>query len=354
MKTSNRLIYALMIMLTFSACTGEDEIKGEMSLTNPFTVSDDLNDSIQHKRFEIYEKYGVPVYFNDTIAKTDQGLDRNGAPVIQYETIDLNWGFESYNRDTKYKYDYIASDTEKMQALKFVDKFLQNCSKPMRPFSIMLADTLTVKTTSKTTKPQYHVGFRTVVFTQLKDINSDAKIDSLSQSVINNMVKDKVAANANVCEQFAEVSSKNHYYNKNLKIDDNPHIQQLLSINWTFSLSCLYDDPPFHPIPQMRNIRERLVEEGHVPTIDKAYELVDGAVRELGNWGFIHPSRKFDYYSPGSADEDREIYLEGILYLGEKRFEERYGSMPLVMKKYTILKNYIKNVLGVQLNGEKQ
>lgn len=62
-------LYILLICLLL-ACLKEDGITPGIGFENLYTIQDDPNDSIQHKRYELYTTYGVPVFFNDIHRKS--------------------------------------------------------------------------------------------------------------------------------------------------------------------------------------------------------------------------------------------------------------------------------------------
>lgn len=59
---------------------------------NCMLLQDDPDDPVKHRIYEIYETYGIPVYFNDTIGRIFLKTDVHGQPVYQYEKLDLAWG----------------------------------------------------------------------------------------------------------------------------------------------------------------------------------------------------------------------------------------------------------------------
>ena len=77
----------------------------------------------------------------------------------------------------EYRYDYLRTAEEQLRALRFVDAYLGKISRQMRPFSVMVADTLTVSSANKVEKPIYHVGFRTLVLARSK--TSPSRIRSM-------------------------------------------------------------------------------------------------------------------------------------------------------------------------------
>ena len=75
----------LFTILAFCSCQKEDALENEIDFSNPYAI-EDSDDPIQKKRFEIFNKYGVPVYFNDTIGRQFVRNDINGNPYYRYET----------------------------------------------------------------------------------------------------------------------------------------------------------------------------------------------------------------------------------------------------------------------------
>ena len=94
----------MLLACLLLACQKEDGITPGTGFENLYTIQDDPNDSIQHKRYELYTTYGVPVFFNDTIGKVFVKTDVNGDSVFRYETLDLNWAFRHGGRQSDLRY----------------------------------------------------------------------------------------------------------------------------------------------------------------------------------------------------------------------------------------------------------
>ena len=109
----------LCSVLALAACSSEDPITPRLTYGNDFVITDQPNDSIQHTRYLIYKDFGVPVYFNDTIAKHTEGIGVDGKPRTTYETVDLNWTFSGYNRGVKYSYVYLTAPEDQMRSVSF-------------------------------------------------------------------------------------------------------------------------------------------------------------------------------------------------------------------------------------------
>ena len=55
----------MLLACLLLACQKEDGITPGTGFENLYTIQDDPNDSIQHKRYELYTTYGVPVLSGD-------------------------------------------------------------------------------------------------------------------------------------------------------------------------------------------------------------------------------------------------------------------------------------------------
>ena len=98
---------------------------------NFWEIKDNPNDPVQHRAFEIYQKYGVPVFSNDTIGKIFVKVDIHGDSVFRYETIDLNWNFSSESYNTPYTHTYIKETDKCLVALELAAKYLETNPLPV-------------------------------------------------------------------------------------------------------------------------------------------------------------------------------------------------------------------------------
>lgn len=347
------LLYALLLLVT--ACASDEEIlKPTLEYPNDFAIVDDPNDSVQHERYLLYKEYGVAVYLNDTIVRKQKGVDWQGKPVYVYETIDLNWSFTDYSRGVAYDYAYLTDPAEQMQALRYARRYLEQVSKPMRPFSIMLADTLTVTSNSKVERPLYHVGARTLVFAQMKDVVNASEMDEQFFNVIRSMVSDRVKANREVCARFALSATENAWYGKMWKDLNCPNITEWLKTSWVINPNVLYNEPPYTPyngedlVAVLTNIN--LNGTSYVASYEEAVAVRQKFIADMGQYGFIRGWKEGGAYVPANDTEDREQYIQAILTLGEWGFRARYGNASLVMEKYEILATFITQTLGVDLD----
>ncbi len=341
-------------LLTLTSSCGEEKLSGDgVDLTNEFAIEDDAADPIQHERYLIYKEYGVPVLFNDTITSRQIGKDIKGNPITQYETVDLNWDFDSYSNSVVYKYDYITSDEDKAKALHFARQFLSQCSKRMRPFSIMVAHNVSTEPeTTSLEEKKYISGFRTLVFYNVTDLD-DEGIKTTATEVINDMVTQKVKADRDLCSQFEEVSSK-YYYRPWDDMGGCPTYLAYKEQNSNVSPNTLFYGEPYNAVEGSTAVHridlcDLLVTRHLVADRAEAESVRASIVAEIGNYGFIRGNKNTGSMSPTDAEEDRNYFIQAILYLGNDGFTDRYGRCSLVMQKYNLLYEFITNELGITL-----
>ena len=361
MQVIKQLLRALPLvasaaLLLPTACDTEEKLTKTIEYSDDFAIVDQPGDTVAHERYLIYKELGVPVYFNDTIAVRDKGLDRNGNPVVNYETIDLNWKYTGYERGVRYSYAYLRDPAAQMRALRYVRRYLATVSPQMRPFSIMVADTLTVSSRSKTEKPVFHVGFRTLVFSQVADLTDSTAIASQIKQVIKSMVSDRVKANAEVCARFAAYANdKGWYYNTWDDLGNCPTIGKWRKVSWMLTVNGLFKEPPYVVYDKMDFVdllMARVVGNSapYPNTREEAEADRQRMVAEMGNYGFICGWAQLGSYTPADDSEDREQYLQAMMALGDQGFRRRYGNAQMVMEKYRILYDYLTEKLGIDLN----
>lgn len=345
MKKIN-LILSLLLALILCGCS-EDVLEPSIDFSSPYVLTDDPSDPVRHACYEIYKQYGVPVFFNDTVASYAAGHDYYGNPLTRYETLDLNWNFQSHDRNSvTYRFDYLRTQQEQLDALSFAHLFLQRASKKMRPFSMMLADSIHVN--GKT--PIYHNGFRTLVMTQLGGL-SDEQVDSCARTILQSMVLDRVKLNTDLVARFGAVSDKEKYYNRPWVSDG---VNGGLGCQWGVEHRGTYWRP--------QDLWEEGLAEKYIlyamytnVTSVEEFEAERALIfQQIGRYGFISGSASYSnmlahLYSPDNIMQDLEYFVGQMLELGRSGFMARYGESPLVKRKFTILAEYIEGDLGVEL-----
>lgn len=345
----SKLFYTILAAVLLVSCSKEEEIVNFTELENLYAITDDPANPIKHKQYEIYKEYNVPVYFNDTISGKQIGTDIYDRPIMQYETLDLNWGFDSYNTSIKYIFDYLETDEEKMNALNVVENYLKICSRSMRPFNVLVVKGLSTSPEGALPK-NYFIGYRSLVIYGVESLSEESEISAISHSIINNMVVDKVKADHNVVARFGAVSDPGWYGKYKTEMSTYTEYAKIRKI-----MGSLYNpNALFYGEPYL------FTYDGQLDFVDTAMSYRNMSREEAESWlrrivleegahGFIRGWNLVGAYTPSNVDEDLDIFVKGIMGMGKTLFIERFGDAPLVMEKYNILYDYITNELKVEI-----
>lgn len=324
-----------------------------------YVIQDNPTDSVQHRRYEIYQKYGVPVYFKDTIGRTFVKTDIYGDSIFQYETLDLAWGFTSY-ADAKYTISYMTDPAEQMKGLRVVEEFLEKSSEVLYPFNFLIADSLIkVDKTGKrsvSSGGDFAIGFRTTFFSRGWEITDIAVYAS---AILRSSIKSKIGKFPDDIADFNEVSDKNWYGGIGWSVLD-PSVNAIIPDPWEligyggimtnpllpFSAAILRDgwigeayfkgDEPYLGLPPSFAYRDLLV-------------LRQNVRMKMGQFGFVNGNKNALFCTPENPDDDLSDYIEEMLKYDRAGFQEVWGEAPLVMKKYNIVYDILLNRMGVEL-----
>ncbi|WP_099290483.1 hypothetical protein [Butyricimonas sp. Marseille-P3923] len=137
MKILNYLL--LGVALCFAACNDDDENLSPTGETNWF-VLEDSDDELGHLAYEIYKETGVTIFYNDTIAKVQRGVNSLGEPMYRYEVLGIN-----YNVNSHYNYRYpLLTERDKIKkGMEFLrDEVIPGLLNGASPCSFLLVDSL--------------------------------------------------------------------------------------------------------------------------------------------------------------------------------------------------------------------
>ncbi|MBQ8500747.1 MAG: hypothetical protein IJ494_00345 [Bacteroides sp.] len=383
-------IYSICLaVLALYSCQKEDDLENLVDLSSPYVLDylKDSQDPIDQRRYEIYQTYGVAVFLHDKVSEVQVGTDYKGDPIYKTETLDISWDFYT-DPNADYSFTYLQSqegegeegteltEEEKSQeladvnlALDYVETYLSMAGET-KPFSILLLDRLYYS--GKVL--DYYKGFRTLYIGNAASYPDPADMRMRSGEIINSSVLPLVQLDEALCKEFETISEEKHYYRKQWKKDlgetYSSDLNAFVNSPFYLKLSYAFDESNLetianNPIMSMvvmyynwgygdwsssygiPSIAFALKYNGNVEAVKEvALELVAMAAK----YGFIGGGWTADVtYSP-TLSEDVETYVAEILKLGAGGMEERYGAYPLVMEKFKILKDYIQNKLGVDLN----
>lgn len=331
MKNVIFLIFACLIL----GCEKENGLTSQIELENLYEIKDDPTDPVKHRVYEIYNKYGVPVYFNDTIGKVFVKKDVSGKDVYRYEVLDLAWGFTSYSRVT-YMYDYLINPEEQLVALGIIEKYLELSTKPLYPFSFFVTKSAKIIDAQDKEKiyekGDYTINYRTLLMTG--DWTGE-QIISLPGNIRREMVKNKILNYKDLLAVFNEVSDRIWYGQYWTKLDVNwyNYVDGTKWPRYYFDPSALSDS--WFGCKEMEP--------------DELQEFRGKVRAAIGQFGFVSGGRFTSLSSPEDSEDDLIGYISEMLNYTREEFEQTWGNSPLVMEKYEILYDIVANKLGVEL-----
>lgn len=338
MKNIIYLTFALLIL----GCQKEDSLKQEFEFNNLYEIRDDPNDPVKHRVYEIYEKYGVPVYFNDTIGKYFIKNDIQGNPIYDYEKLDIGWGFMSYS-GLKYRYEYLTDSEKQLNSLNLVENYLNVASRQLYPFNFFVVQS--VRTVDNQGNEEIYkdgkllIKFRSFVMTGEWD---EEILPISSEEMKRQMVKNRITNYKQQLSSFNNVS-KLEWYNTSFTDIDKNFLEYAADTNHFEHISNLPHSSYFTP--------SALKDGWYGEKLFTPEGLAEyrAAIREkVGQFGFVSGGRMFSMNTP-TTEYDLECYIDEMLKYPKAEFEALWGVSPLVMKKYAILYEIIVNEFGVSL-----
>lgn len=138
----------LLGLAFFTACSNDDEDLTPSYADRNWYKLEDSDEPADHAFYELFQAYGVPVFYNDTIGKEERGLSREGEKVIHYEVIDIDyWITNRTSNSVLYvlnkKYLENKDKTHLLEAAQFLGEYVfPQLKKSKYPMSFLLVDSI--------------------------------------------------------------------------------------------------------------------------------------------------------------------------------------------------------------------
>ncbi len=281
-------------------CGKEDELEPSGADINWFVV-EDSTDPVDHLRFEVFEEFGVPVYYNDTIGSMEMGIDVSGNPRMFYRVIDCNYSITDRTILATYGK---SKDRDAIQIGVEVirDQVLSVLPAKLRPRSMLVVDNLNVN--ERGNQNGEAGAFKAMMTTVMGRLNvvktmTDIEKKSLAAEVLGEIV--------------------GHYLYSNCA-------EELIEF---YGVS----------IVQARNGSDFNLYEQNI------WQTTSTSRPEFKNWmdyGFFSydSSRSFketDYYCINQVS-DLVDYMTEVFKDDDAMFQTTYASYPVILQKYEIIK----------------
>lgn len=245
------------------------------------------------------------------------------------ETLDLGWSFTSHTKNT-WEFEYMTDPEEQLHALNVLEDFLKTAAKPLYPYSVFIVNN------AKVGDDEYSEGdFLNLYRTLLLTGNwTEELLGTLSQDITRTILIQRINKFADDLEAFGAVSKKEwygektwHYLNNAIEVGD--EVSGLYRDWWYPTYTGVWGYT--HEQAMAELVRQRSI---------------------CGPFGFIGGSYPGGYagkVSPQDAGFDLSLYINEMTKRSKAEFAELWGEYPLVMKKYDIIWNVVKNRIGIEL-----
>ena len=374
------LLISILFVLAFCSCQKEDELTNELDFSNVFEITNNPNDAVQSARYEIYSKYNVSVYFNDTVASQLIRYDINGNPYYRYETLDMAWTFfdeSGTDENVTYRYFYTKGEEQQLKALERITALLDGLNEKMRPAIIfavdsvfllrsdgVISDVLGYAETSKdiwgnitvTRNVHYRSNFRNLLITSLPDI-SDEMAAELNVSLTRDLAVSKIHNFADQLSAFERITPDD--YNRTgvfeYPTDDDmiaevgAGLETLMAYYGAYYVGYGRPDAMFET-----GYEERVMGYGFPESFIEASRVRYASI--VGPLGFVMPrsttSGEAMRNTPVDVDADITAFVQLALMYTPEEINHYWGGYPLVMQKYNIIKDILVNEMGIDLETE--
>lgn len=321
-----RTIFYILFCFALIACGKEGALDSQIRFDNLYTIQDDPDNPVKHEIYNIYEEYGVPVYFNDTIGKVFLKNNEDGQPIYQIEKLDLAWKYDSYEK-IRYSYRYITESDRKLEILGLIRDYLDDADKPLYPFCFFVPDTVIKEDIENDDTELLDntclLGFRTLtmIMSNWEEGSEKKNLSNMKRS----MVIQRINNYSNDLIDFQNVSDPNWYTSK---------WWSDLDSTIPSGYACDVLDPDY---------------EGDLTGAE--LETEKEKARDIaGRFGFVMGAEFGDgMFTPYDVKEDLRCFVKVMLATPDKIFRQQWGTYPLVMEKYEVLYKIITEKLGVVL-----
>lgn len=306
MTMKMKYIIPFLLATFLVACGKEDDITPSKGETN-WLVLEDSDDPIDHLRYRIFEEFGIPVYYNDTIGSEER--ESMSGTYTYYERLQVFYNPGGATTNGRFVL------VKEKNSVEPVLEFLRNKMLPLIPKdfyipSLLLVDTLYISNVAT----QAYKGLNTVVCSGVGDF---AEMDEAEMSWWQGTVMSAILSGG-LLDQESEWLEK-HFYAKTLAVD---------------------------PRATMYSTATRKLMVYSVLGQLTADKVITVGQQTLGYCGFLNhklePSKQERMAYVPTREEDVQQFCETIFALTAEEFEARWGEYPVVMAKYEAMKEKLQ------------
>lgn len=363
-----RILLAGLACLLLFACSKEDDLT-PTPITNWYAIEyEEGMDAVDQKIYDLYEDYGIGIFYNDTLGSEDRGRrDSAGNVVLYYEVV--NW---SYNMTTGTSYTFnhtpvdVSTWESKSRMLPLLDflegllGFVQSADVNI-PF-IMIAENMRQGTQSWNVSDKLVCrGFNFLGVALGSFDENDAEMresyrsEFISQTCaakIEDMTEVFYAITENAFVQaigeddvwgtwysgsssslFPEYATFSNYYELLTHYDDSIAVltAQREALQAQIDAGTLTEESE-EWITCLENIEELEYVKGMEETVITQY-----AATRPEAFGFLGLNVSGGMMQTPSQEEDLDMYLNALFTYTTEEFSEMYADFPVCVSRFTTL-----------------
>jgi hypothetical protein len=283
----------LLSMLMTCSCNKKEAVPAPSNKDeNYLVVADSPNDPMEHAVFELYKATGIPVFYNDTIARKQVG-DSAGIPQYFYITLMVNYS-PSTGESISVRYTLVPRERRRKSMLDLLKNELLTVLPPLP--SVFLTDSLYTPSRDIPIIRDAHTGFNTVAIRSVDPdtMSTDAK-GLYVLAVLTRVASQKL-------DMLKSVLLQTDFY----------HVSEELSP---------YLDPYHRQLAEISDGTQAFEDFGFITTVKSQNKI----------------------YSPEKT-RDVESYLQAVFSSTTNDFNTRYANYPAVLRKFAAIRNMLTDL----------
>lgn len=301
----NHKIYiaGIFLILLATACRKEEATVLPDYDKNWLVVDDNPNDATIHGNYLFFKETGIPVYVNDTIG-TQARTDVFGRNFTHYEKLSLSYsigGLQAGAPPLVYSFTY-CNKADVPAALAYLKSEIL----PVLPKGIYVPSILLVANLNTNGFKYAFKGLNTIVIGQIAGIPS---MDQATKVQYKGAILRAMLTSAMLRPKYADILDK--FANATRKF---------ITTGDTYNISTYY--------------------------LNRVTGLPAGVSPTLQAIGFLGAEPTNPYLTPATPSMDANMYLEAILGRTDAEFKALYGSNPVIMIKYNLMRQILTD-LGI-------
>ncbi|MGE9935939.1 MULTISPECIES: hypothetical protein [Butyricimonas] len=309
-------IYLVVMLLFLAGCEKEDVLTPSKEDRDWFVITNDSDAPVDKAIYALYEKWHIPVFYNDTIGREERGVDYKGNPIVYYRVLNLNYSLNSssnYNTNER-RISKVESESDLLAGVRFLDEvLLPNMPDVFHFTSVLLLDSLYEVSWGRPVLPLLEV-YQGMEVLAIGNVPSIARMERDEQVDVVNRVVTYLTVNYLTTKNLDKMSD---FY----KVSYDPVKE------WEYH--GMYVTPtPLYP--------------GYVCLASARWETYGFLGYDHSRYSKLDPSpvEEWSYYLP-KKDADVEDFILAVLSYTPDEFETEYAEFPKVKEKYTLMREML-------------